>query len=32
MTWADLFERAAAYDVTESDVSDALVARRENDE
>ena len=29
MTWQELFDRAAAYDVTEDDVSEALAARRD---
>ncbi len=32
MTWADLFERATEYEVTERDVRDVLERRRsEND-
>lgn len=30
VTWADLFDRAAAYDVTEASVRDCLRARRED--
>jgi hypothetical protein len=29
-TWADLFERGEAYDVTEAEVSEALTARRDD--
>jgi hypothetical protein len=29
MTWADLFERAETYDVTEADIIDALERRRD---
>jgi hypothetical protein len=29
MSWAELFERAAAHDVTEAEVEAALAARRE---
>jgi hypothetical protein len=32
MTWADLFERATEYDVSETDVADALAAHRTDDE
>jgi hypothetical protein len=32
MTWATLFERAAAYDVDESEVREALARRREADD
>jgi hypothetical protein len=32
VTWADLFERAARYDATESDVTDALRRHREGDD
>ncbi len=31
MTWIDLFERAAAYDVSEAAVADALSERRGDD-
>lgn len=31
MRWDDLFERAATYEVTETDVTDALDAVREDD-
>jgi hypothetical protein len=30
MSWADLFERAAAYEVSTDDVTDALDARRDD--
>lgn len=30
MTWAELFERATDYDVTESDLSAALRERRDD--
>jgi hypothetical protein len=29
MTWAELFDRAEAYDLTEADVVDALERRRD---
>ncbi|MFB6354290.1 MAG: hypothetical protein ABEJ92_09410 [Halobacteriales archaeon] len=32
MTWAALFERAEAYDVTEAHVRDRLAARRDRRE
>ncbi len=31
MTWADLFERATEFEVTESDVRDELERRRSDD-
>ncbi len=32
MTWADLFERAAEYDVAEDEVRDELERRRSEDD
>jgi hypothetical protein len=32
VTWADLFERAERYHLTESDVTDALRRHREGDD
>lgn len=32
MTWESLFDRAADSETTESDIAEALRARRENDE
>ena len=31
-TWRDLFERGAAFDVTEADVEDVLAAKRGDQE